>query len=59
MKLKEFMETDIYKLSDVIEYVNKNGEEIEEDEENLLLIDVTTYHKSSNIKGLEIELNIE
>lgn len=60
MRLKEFMETDIYKLADVVEYVNRNGEKIEENEENLLLYDVITYHKSRQQTGLiEIQLDME
>lgn len=60
MKLKEFMKLDIYRLADVVEYINKNGEEINEDEENLLSYDVVTHHKSRQQTGfIEIQLDIE
>ena len=60
MRLKEFMETDIYKLADIAEYINKNGEEVEENEEKLLLYDVITHHKSHQQTGfIEIQLDME
>ena len=56
MKLKEFMNTDEYKETDVIQYVNADGEEIDAYESELLEMEVTYTMKSSG-GYLEIELD--
>lgn len=57
MTLEEFMETDIYKDAGYYNYVDLNGEEIEEDENDMLDKVVRDYYKFSG-GCLEITLDI-
>lgn len=56
--LKEFMETDIYKNSDVVEYIGVDGMSLKYVEEDDLLdfASVIDYKKSGG--HLEIKLNV-
>lgn len=54
MILKEFMKTDTYKFADVVNFISKNGEEIER---MTLSVEIISYHLDGGI--LEIELDME
>lgn len=57
MKLKEFMQTDVYKNADAVCYIGIDGSEIDEDESDLMHKAVTGYNVGSGGR-LEIELKI-
>lgn len=56
MELKEFMETDIYKCAGCYCYVDLNGEELEESEDELLNENVRGYYMLS---GGCLEITLE
>lgn len=54
--LKEFMETDIYKNADVVEYIGVDGMSLKYEDDLLDFASVIDYKKSGGY--LEIKLNV-
>lgn len=57
MSLGEFLETDVFKGADYVEYFDVDGMEIEADEEELLEKDVFDYNQYSG-GCLEVTLDM-
>ena len=56
MSLREFMETDIYKYADCVEYIGIDGMELNDDDMEILL-DCTVVNHRLDGGYLEIQLN--